>query len=114
NHGSTKRKNELTNAYNYYQILISEDTLVFEKIFDDYGKAVLKVLYNEEFDRQVIRTRETGMKLFARGSISKSIGFAGIVSLEGEELNKLFRKMENPAHTSWSADNVDNYNDKKV
>jgi len=112
-HGNARKRNELQNAFNYYQIITSEETQTFEKEFEGYGKAILKVLYDPEFDRQVVRTRETGMKLFSRGSISKSIGFSGIVSLEGNDLNKLFRKMENPAHTAWSPDNVDEYEDKK-
>jgi len=53
------------------------------------------------------------MKLFSKGGISSSVGFSGIVTLEGNELNRYFRRMENPAHTAWSADNVDNSSEKK-
>ena len=106
-------RDELTNSYNYYQILTSEETKVFKKDFAGKGTAVLKVLYNPEFERKIMRTRKTGMKLFEKGGISSSIGFSGIVSLEGEELNKLFRKMENPAHTSWSPDNINNPMEKR-
>lgn len=112
-HAKAPQKQELLNAYNYYQVIVSEDTLTFKTELDEDGEAILKVLYNPEFDRKVVRTRETGMKLFARGHISSSIGFSGIVSLQGKKLNKLFRKMENPAHTSWSADNVDLPEDKR-
>jgi hypothetical protein len=113
-YGSTTIRNSLQNSYNYYCISKREETLLFEKDFSDYGKAKLKVLYNPDFDRQVMRTRETGMKLFSRGSISQTVGFSGIVSLEGSELNRIFRKMENPAHTAWSVDNIDDPNDKKA
>lgn len=105
-------RHELQNILNYYQVITSEDTQTFENSYDNLGKAVLKLLYHPDFDRKIMRTRETGMKLFAKGHISSSIGFSGIVSLEGEKLNRLFRKMENPAHTAWSADNVDHQEDK--
>lgn len=98
--------NEFQSSKNYYSVLISDESKEFAKVFDSLGTATLKVLYNPEFERKVLRTRQTGMKLFDRGGISSTIGFSGIVKLEGEKLNKLFREMENPAHTKWSADNI--------
>ena len=111
--GMESLKDDLKNSYNYYCILTSDDTKTFVKDFENYGKAILNVLYSPDFERKIMRTRETGMKLFTRGSISSSIGFSGIVKLEGENLSKLFRKMENPAHTIWSPDNVSHSQEKK-
>lgn len=109
----TQLKNELVSSYNYYKVLTSEETIVFKKDFPGKGSAVLKVLYDPDFERKIMRTRKTGMKLFDRGGVSSSIGFSGIVNLEGEKLNKLFRKMENPAHTSWSSDTISDVEEKK-
>ncbi len=110
---SSSVRHELQNILNYYKVITSKETKSYEKPFDNLGKAVLKLLYDPDFDRKIMRTRETGMKLFSKGHISSSIGFSGIVSLEGRKLNRLFRKMENPAHTAWSSDNVDDPADKK-
>lgn len=110
---STQRQ-ELAYARNYYEVATSEKTLTFYKDFSPLGQAKLRVLYDPDFDRKVMRTRKTGMKLFSHGHISSSIGFSGIVSLEGEELNKSFRKMENPAHTAWSPDHVDTPKEKSA
>lgn len=111
--GYVKHRENLMNSLRYYQILTSKDTQTYTKTFDELGQASLKVLYSPDFDRKIMRTRETGMKLFSKGGISSSIGFSGIVTLEGNELNRYFRRMENPAHTAWSADNVDNSSEKK-
>ncbi len=104
----------LKSAYNYYKILVSDETMEFNKEFGNLGNARFKVLYSPEFERKIMRTRETGMKLFERGGVSSSIGFSGIVTLQGEKLNKIFRKMENPAHTAWSEDNINNSDDKRT
>lgn len=111
---SAQLRHELQNAKNYFEVATSDKTLTFEKTYENLGKAILRVLYQPDFDRKVMRTRKTGMKLFAQGNISSSIGFSGILSLEGDNLNRLFRKMENPAHTAWSPDNVDLPQDKKT
>ncbi|KUK71552.1 MAG: Uncharacterized protein XD91_1843 [Clostridiales bacterium 38_11] len=111
--GMESLKDDLRNSHNYYCILTSDETKIFVKEFDNLGKAVLNILYSPDFERKIMRTRETGMKLFTRSSISSSIGFAGIVKLEGQNLSRLFRKMENPAHTTWSPDNVSNLQEKK-
>ncbi len=110
--------NEFLSAKNYYEILTSEDTLEFTHEFihesEKLGEAQLKVLYNPDFERKILRTRDTGMKLFDYGGVSSTIGFSAIVSLKGEKLNKLFREMENPAHTKWSADNISNPERRKL
>ena len=105
---------EIQSSKNYYEVITSSETLEFDYDIKNLGKAHLKVLYNPDFERKILRTRETGMKLFDAGGVSSTIGFSGIVTLEGVELNKLFREMENPAHTKWSADNIANQERRKL
>ena len=105
---------EIQSSKNYYEVLTSDKTQNFSHEFKSLGKVNLKVLYNQDFERKILRTRDTGMKLFEAGGISSTIGFSGIVTLEGVELNKLFRDMENPAHTKWSADNISNPEKRKL
>lgn len=106
--------NEIQSSKNYYEVLVSKDAQDFTTNIKGLGNATLKVLYHPDFERKVLRTRQTGMKLFDEGGISSSIGFSGIVTLEGSELNKLFRDMENPAHTKWSTDQISDPKRKKV
>ena len=41
------------------------------------------------------------MKISDIPSLPKSISFVGFLELQGEELNKFFRGMENPQHNKW-------------
>lgn len=103
-------KRELMNCYSTYQVLTSQNTEVFYKDFHEMGKLELKVLIdpNLNLDKKCLRTRETGMKLFNQGKISKSIPFAAILSLRGEVLGKYFLKLEPPTHDSWDVDRAPN------
>ena len=98
------------NCYSTYQVLTSQNTEVFYKDFHEMGKLELKVLIdpNLNLDKKCLRTRETGMKLFNQGKISKSIPFAAILSLRGEVLGKYFLKLEPPTHDSWDVDRAPN------
>ena len=98
------------NCYSTYQVLTSQNTEVFYKDFHEMGKLELKVLIdpNLNLDKKCLRTRETGMKLFNQGKISKSIPFAAILSLRGEVSGKYFLKLEPPTHDSWDVDRAPN------
>lgn len=104
----------INRAYEYFKVIESKETVEFETEMEGLGKAKLKVLYNTDYSRRVMRTRERGMRLYEAGHVSSTIGFSGIVRIEGEKLNKLFRKMETPAHDKWSVDNIDNATDKRL
>ena len=65
------------------------------------GECRLLIKGGEQLNRKIMRTRASGMSLFARGSISSSIQFTGILMIEGKTMNKDFRKMESPSHDRW-------------
>ncbi|WEA47191.1 hypothetical protein [Priestia aryabhattai] len=93
----------------YYQLLVSEDTLVVpspERKYGGIGKfeegeATLLLTTGNDLNRRVLMTRKTGMRLFERGSISGSISFTGILIITGKNMNQVFKELENPAHTKW-------------
>ena len=94
----------------YYKILTDTSGAVktFSLPFHDLGTFKLRVLYGDNFSRKILVVRKAGMKLFDWAihelSVKASIKCAGILELEGEELNEFFRDMETPAHNEWDYD----------
>ncbi|MCD7808847.1 MAG: hypothetical protein LUH02_05850 [Erysipelotrichaceae bacterium] len=96
----------LESSNSYYNLLKSHDTYEYEKKLDDLdGKATLRFkIFKENANRKVLMSRNNGMKLFDKDHISSSIQFSGILTMDGNELNDFFAKMENPSHTKWQPD----------
>lgn len=93
-------------CYSNYLVLTSSETKQFEKEFHGLGTLKLSVLVNPDLDldKRILRTRRSGMKLFARTGVSKAITFSGILELEGDSLKKYFKDLEPPTHDKWEAD----------
>lgn len=86
---------------NYYRVLIAKDTKVIKWDFEKLGDVVLYLNIHEDFHRKICVTRASGMKIFDKDRISGYIPFAGILILEGKNVNKFFRNMETPQHDKW-------------
>ena len=89
---------------NYYKILTSSETKEFvEENYMNKGCIRLKLLISPELQshRKVAMIRATGMRIMEQGKINGQIPFAGILSIEGYEINKYLRPLENPEHTKW-------------
>lgn len=103
-----KDSKDVASAYNYYQVLESDETIYENnKLFKDIpGTVKLKVAIFKDSspNRTVLMSRSNGMKLFDKNRISSSIQFSAILTMEGEELNQYFAKMEDPTHSSWQSD----------
>jgi hypothetical protein len=90
--------------HNYYKILTSPETKEFEDSnYKGKGCIKLKLLISPELQshRKVAMIRSTGMRIMEQGKINGQIPFAGILSIEGEEINGYLRRLENPEHTKW-------------
>lgn len=98
-------------AYNYYQVLTSDQSILIKKDFAGLGEVELRVLLSKNMHRKVLIARSTGMKIFDKHSISSTIQFAAILSLKGEGVNQFFRDMESPQHDAWEPDR---HTDKKA
>lgn len=83
--------------------VINENPNVIEEIkpFHNMGNLRLRVLYSADANRKVLVVRNSGMKITDIPSLPKGISFVGFLELQGEELNKFFRGMENPQHNKW-------------
>lgn len=101
-------KDKLKYAYNYYQVLISEETQELTYEMENLGKFNLKILLNQGFHRKILVTRINGMKLFDKANISSTIQFAGILRLIDEDVNEFFRLLEPPEHNAWEPERAGN------
>lgn len=97
-------KDKAKHTYCYYQVMTSRNTKTFEEDFHGMGKIALKILLENELNRSVMITRESGMKLFSKKRISKTIQFSGVLLMKGIKLNAFFRRMESPQHNAWETD----------
>lgn len=100
-------------AHNYYEVLVSDDTVSVEHNFEGLGNLQLYILIQKEFRRKVLMARSNGMKIFDQDRISATIQFAGVCILKDENLNAYFREMENPEHDSWEPDRHSNKREAK-
>lgn len=101
------------NVKNYYNALISSKTITKEWNFNGLGNVKLMLLEGQGFCRKVLISRKSGMKIFEQDRLSSYIEFAGILILEGEDVNSFFRDMETPEHNKWQPKRSDNKNAEK-
>lgn len=91
------------NAYCFNKILNANEREVIEEIkeFHGLGNLRLRLLYASDMNKKVLIVRKSGMKIAEIKGLPKGISYTGILELQGEGINKFFRKMENPQHNSW-------------
>ena len=65
------------------------------------GEATLLLRKADDLNRRILMTRKPGMSLFLQGGISGSISFTGLLLIEGDKMNSIFKNMEVPAHDAW-------------
>ena len=97
-------------ADEYYQTLISDTKLspLYEEEIENMGKVSLRLMIQPDYHRRVAMVRKTGMKIMDKGNINGLIPFAGVLFIEGDELNTFLRELENPQHTTWQLDRAEN------
>ena len=88
-----------------YSVLIKKDEVkeYYKNLLG--GRFRLRLFIKEQNDKslnhKILVVRRVGMKLFYLPSFSKSIAHTGILDIQGEELSKFFREMENSNHDAW-------------
>ncbi|RHF53336.1 hypothetical protein [Mitsuokella multacida] len=98
----------------YYNLLIHrhddpEENRVISLDADEYGKkygikdgeCTLLLHQGEELNQRVLMTRKTGMTLFPQSRLGNSISYTGILLIQGDTMNQIFKTMEMPAHDKW-------------
>ncbi len=95
-------------AANYYEVLVSPETKKFcVENFNNLGELRLDLMIHPEMHRKVAMVRKTGMKIMDRGYISGIVPFAGVLLIEGDEINEYLRNLENPSHTAWEPERME-------
>lgn len=98
----------------YYNLLIHrnddpEDNRVIPLDASEYGEkygirdgeCTLLLRQGEDLNQRVLMTRKTGMTLFPQSRLGNSISYTGILLIQGDTMNKIFKTMEMPAHDKW-------------
>lgn len=94
----------------YYLLSSSSPNIVkIELNSDEYGEkygfkngeCTLLLMEGNNLNSKIMMTRSAGMRLFDQNRISGTIDFTGILMIEGENMNQVFRKMEVPSHDAW-------------
>lgn len=98
----------------YYNLLIHcyddpEDNRVIPLDATEYGEkygikngeCTLLLHQGEELNQRVLMTRKTGMTLFPQSRLGNSISYTGILLIQGDTMNQIFKTMEMPAHDKW-------------
>lgn len=89
----------------FFLTLTSPESVITSKEFqtEDGLKETMKLflLKGKDFHKKVSLIRGTGMKIYEKGHFRTPESFAGTLIVEGEELNKVVRKMEPPTHDDW-------------
>lgn len=100
-----KKFNPNSLALQYYEVLNSNHTKMFQKEFKTidgmYETIHLSLLERDGFKKRVGLHRSTGMKIDDKGHFHTPIDFSGVLFVEGEKLNEALRKMEPPTHDKW-------------
>lgn len=98
----------------YYNLLIHrhddpEENRVISLDADEYGKkygikdgeCTLLLHQGEDLNQRVLMTRKTGMTLFPQSRLGNSISYTGILLIQGDTMNQIFKTMEMPVHDKW-------------
>lgn len=86
----------------YYQVLTSKDTVWKSDDFFGMGKIELGLLLGKtDIPKRIAMIRKTGMKIMDKNRLPGNIPYAGIMFIDGDEINEKLRLIENPEHTKW-------------
>lgn len=91
-------------AESYYNVLKSQDTKWFTEDLNNLG--IVKIgLLQQDFDlatKKIAMIRKPWMKIKDH-KLGNASSHTGVLIIEGDDLNSLLRKVENPAHNNWEA-----------
>lgn len=93
----------------YYEVLRSDKTAWKVENLLGLGEVKLGILLGDpDAPKRVAMIRQTGMKIMDKDRLPGHVPFAGIMFINGDEINTRLRLMENPEHTEWQPDRAGN------
>lgn len=89
-------------AEEYYRVLTSSQTQWFiNNDFRTMGGLRLGFLIDDKFHNRVAMIRKIGMKIYDKDRNPRALPFAGVLIVEGQDIDTFLRKLENPQHIKW-------------
>lgn len=98
----------------YYKVFTSSETKWYEEDFNGMGSVKLGLLLGDQkMCRRVAMIRQTGMKIKDKNRLPNFIPFAGVMLINGDDINEKLRCLENPEHTEWQTARADDEQEAK-
>lgn len=86
----------------FYEVIYNNENVhEFQMPFHNLGTVHLRLLYGDKLNKKVLVVRNSGMKIARIKSLPRMVSYTGFLELQGYDLNKYFRGMENPSHNAW-------------
>ena len=96
-------------ANNYYDVLMSEDTVWKTDNFLGMGEVSLGLLLGtSDAPNRIAMIRQTGMKIMDKDRLPGHVPYMGVMFIDGQVINEKLRAIENPEHTKWEPDRSPN------
>ena len=96
-------------AKNYYDVLISDDTVWKRDNFLGMGAVRLGLLLGaSDAPNRIAMIRQTGMKIMDKDRLPGHVPFMGVMFIDGQEINEKLRAIENPENTKCEPDRSPN------
>lgn len=96
-----------------YKTLCHPDKIVQYSLFSE-NDVTFYVRLDPEASRKAAIVRSSGMKVFDKGNISGRIGFSAVVTLNSDEINAYFKRLENPEHNKWAPERAEKPSEAKA
>lgn len=93
-------------AFYYYQSI--KNGLHFKENFPKLGEVELYLIFKENAPKKIAMMRTTGMIIERYNPRSVPKEYAAVFVGNGDRVNDILRRMENPEHTAWEPDRIDN------
>lgn len=103
----TRHDNECFSASYFDSYTLSNRHHFYDDNFLGLGRIELFVLPGKDLPKRVAMVRQTGMKIYDKGSFRTPFKFAGVLIAKGDELNSFLRQLEPPTHIAWEAERHD-------
>ena len=96
---------DLADASSYYMALTDPKSEVLD--FDVNGLPDVRLYLSRRpgLNRRILMCRKTGVKVLEKGNYPSHLSFSGVCVLH-DELNKKFRLMEDPTHSTWDPERL--------
>ncbi|GCF82069.1 hypothetical protein [Bacillus cereus] len=97
-----KESGSKANVINYYEVMTSENTTLFEEEdFEGLGHVKLYIANKKNYNKKIAMVRKSGMLIKEKQNYQIPNKYAGVLLIKGDEFNKQLKRVENPTHTDW-------------